>query len=766
MVAPALPGAGSDALLDVANTGRDDSAGRSYRPSLAPFIDIGKKLDDVEDQELFTVRSDLPDYWRIAALDRYSGDNGGQWTLSAEGEGSVQVGLPSDDPGGTLVQQFSIGPLGERWLPAAFRPVAIDLDDTLVVKSSDTLVADASDVTDLDYVVASKLPPLAGTQFTAAQIAATAGAVPSAVAPYTTLPESAEITEIARWARQVVGDRGATTPYAQAKALRDYFRDTDFVYDTDVGSLDNGSAILEFLRAKHGFCVQFASAYAVMARTLGIPARVAVGFTPGTADADGRYHVTSHDAHAWPEIYLTGIGWTHLFDPTPAQSETGAAGGSNLPDDTAPGTTATTSPTATTTPTVTAPPTGGGAGTPEAPGSAPATPTLAPATPTSASDGGLGPWLLVIAVLAGVALVIGAYVTAVLVAKRRRRDRRRNADDPARVVAGAWEEALDRLREADLTTDPALTPIETARRGPARARTADGRAAPRARARVQHRPLRRWCDRVRRRTRRVDVARRARGRARRRSVVDAALAPPPRSLHLHASLTRVEPRESGAAARVTVSGAQLGDERAAVGVEVAHLVLHLIGEAVDGDEQRELPVAEGVEDLSVVATRPHGVAVGHQPQAGEVVARPHQLRDRPTDAGHRQPGVEQRGDHAQRDEVTERVRARGVGVVGDEEPDALPGVELGGAAPREPGGLDRGVAHRGCRRSVGRVVATEALAPPAAGTAEHVLDRAVAHRAGEALHPGLAELAHVVLDRRARSRASRGTRPLRGSTWW
>ena len=176
--------------------------------------------------------------------------------------------------------------------------------------------------------------------------------------------------------------------------------------------------------------------------------------------------MTSHDAHAWPEIYLTGIGWTHLFDPTPAQSGTGTPGGSNLPDDTAPGATATTTPTATTPPTVTAPPTGGGTGTPETPGSTPATPTLTPAVPASASDGGLGPWLVVIAVLAGLALVIAAYVAGVLVAKRRRRDRRRNADDPARVVAGAWEEALDRLREADLTTDPALTPIETARAVP------------------------------------------------------------------------------------------------------------------------------------------------------------------------------------------------------------------------------------------------------------------------------------------------------------
>ena len=136
VVAPILPGAGSDPLLDVANAGRNDSAGRSYRPALAPFLDIGDKLTKGDDDELFTVKAAQPDYWRIAALDQYSGDNGGQWTLSAEGDGSVQVGLPADDPdpGRTLVQRFSIGPLGERWLPAAFRPVAINLDDTLVVK--------------------------------------------------------------------------------------------------------------------------------------------------------------------------------------------------------------------------------------------------------------------------------------------------------------------------------------------------------------------------------------------------------------------------------------------------------------------------------------------------------------------------------------------------------------------------------------------------------------------------------------------------------
>jgi len=135
--------------------------------------------------------------------------------------------------------------------------------------------------------VSSALPPLAGTTFSEEQQAATAAPVPADVRQYTDLPSTEEIREIGTIARQVVDDAGATTPYAKAAALRDYFRSRDFVYDTTVESVDNGSAILAFLRSKHGFCVQFASAYAVMARSLGIPARVAVGFTPGALAGDG-----------------------------------------------------------------------------------------------------------------------------------------------------------------------------------------------------------------------------------------------------------------------------------------------------------------------------------------------------------------------------------------------------------------------------------------------------------------------------------------------
>jgi transglutaminase-like putative cysteine protease len=467
-----LPATGSDPLLDLTGAGRDGSGGRSYRPSLPPFVDIGRKLDAVDDVELFTVDSEVADYWRIAALDQYSPANGGNWTLSAQGDDSVAVGLPETAPADALQQEFRIGPLGERWLPAAYKPVAINLPDTLVVRSSDTIVADADSVSDLRYTVASELPVLSTSQVTAAQIAATDRPVPEELRRYTVLPRTADMTEIATRARRLVDNSGATTPYARALVLRDWFRNpaNGFRYDTSVGSFDNGDAILQFLDDQRGFCVQFASAYAVMARSLGIPARVAVGFTPGRRDGN-RFRVTSHDAHAWPEVYLSGLGWTHLFDPTPSARDT-TTGGSALPNETGvAGTSGSTvpPPTVATAPPPTTPGASSGADQSQAPAGAPPQ-TLAPAPVSSGSDG--GPWLLLLSLVALLAAAIGAYVGIVLTVKRHRRARRRGAGDPALAVTGAWHEALDRLHEASIDPRPEQTPLDVADALPARAAAA------------------------------------------------------------------------------------------------------------------------------------------------------------------------------------------------------------------------------------------------------------------------------------------------------
>jgi hypothetical protein len=76
-------------------------------------------------------------------------------------------------------------------------------------------------------------------------------------------------------------------------------------------------AIETFLfKTKSGYCVQYAAAMALMARIAGIPSRVAVGFLPGTQSGD-HWLVTSHDMHAWPELYFEGQGWVR-FEPTPS----------------------------------------------------------------------------------------------------------------------------------------------------------------------------------------------------------------------------------------------------------------------------------------------------------------------------------------------------------------------------------------------------------------------------------------------------------------
>jgi hypothetical protein len=100
------------------------------------------------------------------------------------------------------------------------------------------------------------------------------------------------------------------------RALQEYFRDPKtFSYDTGPAG-SNADAIKALLTSKHGDAEQFAAAVAVMARTLGIPARVAVGFTAGQVQADGSRLISGHDAHAWPELLLPQVGWTR-FEPTP-----------------------------------------------------------------------------------------------------------------------------------------------------------------------------------------------------------------------------------------------------------------------------------------------------------------------------------------------------------------------------------------------------------------------------------------------------------------
>ena len=137
---------------------------------------------------------------------------------------------------------------------------------------------------------------------------------------------------------------GMNNDYDRAVALQTFFRSGDFTYSettpVEDGFDGNGvDVIAEFLTVKSGYCVHFSSAMAVMARTLGIPARIAVGYAPGDRsdeqiDDKPIYDVTSDLLHAWPELYFDGVGWVS-FEPTPGRgSATSFRSASTDPRDT------------------------------------------------------------------------------------------------------------------------------------------------------------------------------------------------------------------------------------------------------------------------------------------------------------------------------------------------------------------------------------------------------------------------------------------------
>ena len=446
IVAPALPGAGADPLVHLHNDTRGSS---TYQTSIPPLVDVADNLRRGERVELFTVAASAPQYWRTVALDQYSPEAGGQWTLRASG-GDIARGLDGTPAADAVRQQFQIGALTERWMPAAFAPVSVSRPGTLVVADSLTLVTERDSVSGLSYSVESNPPP---ADLTDAQRRATAAPIPASLEVYTRLPSTVP-AEVRTLAEQITA--GATTGYDKARLLRDYFRSGAFTYDPTVDLTDAADATLAFLQLKRGFCVQFASTYALMARSVGLPTRVAVGFTPGSLDpATGRYRVTNFEAHAWPEVWLPGIGWTNRFEPTPAST---APGGSDLPGDRA---AAPVPAPVTATPSTTIGP-GPGASVPVTPTPGNGAPLPAPAAGTGSGSGSPVPTavLVVLAVL----VLMGAALAVVPAWKARRRARRRRRPTPAARVAGAWEEAVDRLRELGEPRPVTTTPAEVAAR--------------------------------------------------------------------------------------------------------------------------------------------------------------------------------------------------------------------------------------------------------------------------------------------------------------
>ena len=311
----ALPGFGSKAVIDLSTP----SGG-----GLDPLVSIGAQLNRSTPVELFRVQSPVAAYWRTVALDSFDGTTWRpepsqdqveiqpQVSIAAPGlSPSVVVGQPFD-------QRFTMThELGSQWLPAAYPPTLVTSDATL-----------RYDVSSLSLSADGPLRTGTGYSVTTSAVQPTPDQLSQIVFPrrgqdvrYTELPNDlpASIAALA-----TAWTKGEPNDYRKIVAIQDHLR--SFTYDTDVAPRDDALSMSDFLTVtKRGFCQQFASSMAVMLRTMGIPARVAVGFTPGTfAPGTNTRVVTTGDYHAWVEVLFPTYGWL-AFEPTPGRSNPLAA---------------------------------------------------------------------------------------------------------------------------------------------------------------------------------------------------------------------------------------------------------------------------------------------------------------------------------------------------------------------------------------------------------------------------------------------------------
>lgn len=350
LVGPALPGAGAASLVDWHG---GSGLGAARRTTISPLVDIRQQLLQPSDVEAFTVAAPRPSYWRLTSLDTFDGT---VWSSDdAYGQvGSQLPGLNGPEQATTVDQRYTIHSLSSVWLPAAYLPVAVSgLAHASFSSRSASLITSRSTSRGLTYRVASQVPDFSPAELSQAQVDRA-----PALARDLSLPSSVP-ARVAALAHQVV--LGQTTAYGKALALQDFFRH-NFTYSLAVAPSNSDNALVQFLfDTRKGYCQQFAGAYAVMAREVGLPTRVAIGFTPGQLRGDGLYHVLALDAHAWPEVNLGRYGWV-AFEPTPGRGEPGASAYTHVAAQQArpgggpaPAPVATTAPTAASAPTSTVP---------------------------------------------------------------------------------------------------------------------------------------------------------------------------------------------------------------------------------------------------------------------------------------------------------------------------------------------------------------------------------------------------------------------------
>lgn len=394
--------------------------------SVSPLDRVSAWLQ-LPDRELFTVKSDRPANWRLAVLDRYDGV---RWTSSARFQptgGRVPAGDWTGKTG-TVDQTVTFDGLPGKWLPSAERPAEVSGVPGLAVDpASGALLAAEQPAKGFTYHVVSRV-----AEPSKAELLDARPVNDPALVEFPAGPQEKLFRELAQEAT-----KGADTPIKQAYRLQGYLR-ANAKYDITAPPGHSLKGLEFFLRTtQRGTSEQFATSFALMARTLGLPSRVVVGFRPGEA-VNGVYHVKSGHVMAWAEIRFEKLGWRPFY-PTPGRSGAKddhdvvsqqikeseelegefSQGGTDKPKATHPV---------------------GGKGT--KPGD------------------GVPVW---IAVPAGGTTILLVYLVVAMALPWWRRRKRRNVPDPEGKVLGAWHQTCDDL---GLRHQPALTAAEVVDRHP------------------------------------------------------------------------------------------------------------------------------------------------------------------------------------------------------------------------------------------------------------------------------------------------------------
>lgn len=268
------------------------------------------------------VKTQLPEYWRGLAFDTYDGK---QWKTAEETpepvhllDNTVTLAYPVSQfypKHRTMIQTFTVEHRLPNLIYAAYQPATLYFP-------SDLLYRDAADGLRIPfflepgtvYTVISEVPVNVDSLLRSSPEVSLRDIESRDLQLPPDLP-----VRVSRLAREITA--GALTPYQKLLALLRYLH--SLPYSQEIPPPPPGKdAVDHFLFVlKKGYCEQFASAFAVLARSLGIPARLVTGYATGTYNLfTMSYEVHANQAHAWDEVYFSGIGWIP-FDPSPPYPE-------------------------------------------------------------------------------------------------------------------------------------------------------------------------------------------------------------------------------------------------------------------------------------------------------------------------------------------------------------------------------------------------------------------------------------------------------------